>query len=135
MSKEMRDIFNASPPRRAERRKGLDARGKIGVALSVAGLMLWAAGLATVYQAFPQITNYFDELYKRDARSYWRPEFFYIAEALWAAGVGMCLLSLFQFRKRYRRRSDKRHSGILTAMIINGVTFLGFAIYRLTLGF
>ena len=49
MSREMKELFDNAPPRKIERRKGLDRRGKIGIALSVAGGVLWTAGLCLAY--------------------------------------------------------------------------------------
>ena len=135
MSNELKEIFDNAPTRRAERRRGLDRRGKIGIALSAAGWSLWGAGLYAAYFAYPQSVTYFDTLYNKSPNVYWEPQYFFIAEGLWAAGAALCLLSLIQFRKRYRRKTDKKHAGILAALISNIVTFIAFAIFIMFMGF
>lgn len=131
MNTDMRDMFTNTPPRRAERRKGLDKRGKIGLALSIVGWSLWGVGMYIVYFALPQKATYFDQIYNKSPNESWKPDFIYISLILWAAGVALSLLSLYQFRKRYRRRSDKRHIGILTAFALNAVSIVAFAVFAL----
>ena len=131
MSNGMRDIFANTPPRRAERRKGLDRRGKIGLALSIIGWSLWGVGIYMVYFALPQSVTYFDYLYNKSPNQNWTPEFIYASLGLWGTGVTISLLSLYQFRKRYRRRSDKRHIGIITAFALNAVSIAAFGIFTL----
>jgi len=128
MSSEMRAMFENSQPRRPERRRGLDRRGKIGLALSAIGWSFWGVGLYLTYFALPQQTTYFDHLYNKMPIQYWQPIYIYISLCLWAAGAALCILSLYQFRKRYRRRKDKRHYGILTALVFNAVSIVGFTI-------
>ena len=135
MSKELRDIFNDAPQRKVERRRGLDRRGKIGLALSITGWTLWGAGMYLVYFAFPQITTYFDKLYNKSPNLSWEPGYIFIAEGLWTAGALLSIVSLFQFRKRYRRKSDKRHTGILTAFAFNVLSIVGFGIFSMYMGF
>ncbi|MCL2059556.1 MAG: hypothetical protein FWH01_10975 [Oscillospiraceae bacterium] len=134
MSRELKEIFDNAPQRRTERRKGLDRRGKIGLALSIAGWTFWGAGLYLSYFAYPQTVTYFDVLYNKSPNQSWEPMYFLISGGLWIAGAALCLLSLFQFRKRYRRRTDKRHIGILTALIFNVVTLVAFGIFTLFMG-
>ena len=131
MSSEMRAMFENSQPRRPERRRGLDRRGKIGLALSAVGWSLWAVGLYLIYFALPQQATYFDYLYNKSPSQYWQPVYIYISLGLWAAGAALCVLSLYQFRKRYRRRKDKRHYGILTALVFNAVSIVGFVVFLL----
>ena len=135
MSRELKEIFDNAPQRRTERRKGLDRRGKIGLALSAAGWTFWGAGLYLTYFAFPQAMTFLDEFHNKSPNESWEPIYFLIAGGLWIAGALLCLLSLFQFRKRYRRRSDKKHIGILTALIFNVVTLIGFTLFTLIMGF
>ena len=125
----MRDMFSGTAPRRTERRKGMDRRGKIGLALSIFGWSFWGVGMYLVYFAFPQNATYFDMIYNKSPNQNWHPLYMYISLALWAAGTTLCLLSLYMFRKRYRRRSDKRHLGIMTALICNAVSLAAFAIF------
>ena len=135
MNNEMKQMFDNIPPRRVERRRGLDRRGKIGLALSIAGWSLWASGMYLLYFAFPQIKTYFDTLYNKSVNLNWSPEYFFVAEALWAVGALLCIVSLFQFRKRYRRRSDKRHMGILTALVLNAVSIFVSVLFTIINGF
>ena len=135
VSKEMREIFENAQPRKVEKRRGLDRRGKIGIALSAAGWALWSAGLYAAYFAFPQSVTYFDTLYGKTPNVSWTPSYFFVSEGLWAAGAALCLLSLAQFRKRYKRRTDKKHMGILTALVFNVLTMLAFGIFILVMGF
>ena len=135
MNKDLNRLFEEAPPRRVERRKGLDKRGKIGIALSVAGGAIWAAGLILVYIGYPQQVTYFDNLFNKSPRTTYEPVYFFIAEGFWTAGVLLCLLSLYQFRKRYRRRADKKHVGILTMMVLNAVSLVGFGLFTLIMGF
>jgi len=135
MSKDMKQLFDNTPPRKVERRKGLDRRGKIGIILSVAGGTLWTAGLLFTYIGYPQQVNYFDTLFNKSPRVTWEPLYIFIAVALWAAGVLLCILSLFQFRKRYRRRADKKHMGIITMLILNAVSLISFSIFIFVMGF
>ena len=135
MSKELRDMFDSAPVKRPERRRGMDRRGKIGLALSLIGWSLWGVGMYLVYFAFPQLYTYFDKLYNKSPNLSWEPAYIFIAEAIWAAGSLLCVISLFQFRKRYRRRTDKRHWGILTALFFNVLSIIGFGIFSLVMGF
>ena len=135
MSKELRDMFDKTPARRPERRRGLDTRGKIGLALSVIGWSLWGVGMYSVYFAFPQLATYFDKIYNKSPNLSWEPSYIYIAESLWAAGALLCVISLFQFRRRYRRRTDKRHTGILTALLFNIISLVGFGIFTIFMEF
>jgi len=135
MGSELRDMFDRTPPRRMERRSGLDRRGKIGLALSLAGWTLWGVGMYLVYFAFPQLVTYFDKLYNKSPNLSWEPRFIFYAEGFWAAGALLCVISLFQFRKRYRRRTDKKHAGILIALIINLLSLIGFGIFSIIMGF
>ena len=135
MANDLREMFDNAPPRRIEKRRGLDRRGKIGIALSAAGWTLWGAGLYSAYFAYPQAVTYFDTLYNKSPNLNWSPRFFFIAESLWAIGAALSILSLIQFRKRYRRKSDKRHIGILTALVFNIITFFAFGIFILFMGF
>jgi uncharacterized membrane protein len=128
MSKEIRDVFKGAPHRVVERRRGLDRRGKIGLALSIIGWALWTAGICMVSMASPQSSNFFDRFMDKSYRTGWTTGYLYVAEVLWAIGVLLCLMSLFQFRKRYRRRADKKHAGIITALIINAIFLIGFGI-------
>ncbi|MDR3121048.1 MAG: hypothetical protein LBU58_06920 [Clostridiales bacterium] len=134
MSKELRNIFDQAPPRKIERRRGLDRRGKIGLALSVAGWALWVAGLYISSLAFPQLVTYFDALYGKTPRS-WQPDLFYTAELLWTGGTILCVLSLVQFRNRYKRRSDKMHYGILAALVFNALSIVILGVYTFYRGF
>ena len=131
----MKEIFESAPPRKVERRRGWDRRGKIGFALSAAGWSLWAAGLYSVYFAYPQNATYFDSLYNKSPNMSWEPRYIFISQGLWAAGALLCLLSLLQFRKRYRRKTDKRHIGILTALIFNVLSMIAFGLVILIMGF
>ena len=135
MSNDIKQIFDKTPPRRVERRKGLDRRGKIGIALSLAGGILWSAGLCFAYYGYPQQMTYFDTLFNKSPRLYWEPIYLFVAEGFWAAGAVLCLLSLFQFRKRYRRRADKKHVGILTMLALNAVSFIAYGLFTLIMGF
>ena len=134
MSREMREIFINSQPHRPERRRGLDRRGKIGLALSVAGWSIWAVGMYLIYFALPQQFTYFDYLYNKSPSLYWRPEYIYISLGLWTFASILCLLSLYQFRKRYRRRRDKRHYGIMTALLFNLLSIMAFILVILIRG-
>ena len=135
MSQEMKDLFENTPPRKVERRKGLDRRGKIGVALSVAGGVLWTAGLCLAYYGYPQKDNYFDDFFNKSPRTTWDPAAITLAIIMWAAGIALSVLSLIQFRKRYRRRSDKKHMGIIIMMSLNAVSLILFIIIALVVGF
>ena len=136
MSNEMKDFFkNSHSQRRVERRKGWDRRGKIGFALSAAGGVLWGSGLIFIYYGFPKLVTIVDLMFKKEPRTTFEPAFFFAALGLWAAGVILCLLSLFQFRKRYRRRADKRHVGIMVMLALNAVSFIGYGIFTLIQGF
>ena len=131
---EMRSVFENAPRRVIERRRGLDRRGKIGLALSVIGWLLWATGLFLIYFAFPQFETYFDKLYNKSPNLSWHPEFFAMSEALWAMGALTCAVSLYQFRKRYRRRTDKRHMGIMSALVLNVASIAVFTIFTAVRG-
>ena len=135
MSREMKELFDNAPPRKIERRKGLDRRGKIGIALSVAGGVLWTAGLCLAYYGYPHRDNYFDDFFNKSLRTTWDPAAITFALIFWAAGVALSVLSLVQFRKRYRRRSDKKHMGIIVMMALNAISFIMFIIVALVLGF
>ena len=124
-----------APHRRIERRKGLDRRGKIGVALSLAGGVVWGVGLCLAYYGYPQQVTFFDNLFNKTPRSVYGPFFFFMSEVFWGAGAALCALSLFQFRKRYRRRADKKHMGILTMLILNSASMIIYAIIFAVTGF
>lgn len=135
MSEKPKDILTPVPPKKIERRKGLDRRGKIGIALSLAGGVLWGAGLYLAYYGYPQQVTFFDRLFNKTVRTEYEPVFFFVSEALWGAGVVLCALSLVQFRKRYRRRADKKHMGIITMLILNALSFIIFGIFSAIMGF
>jgi len=133
MSNDIRSVFDGSARRPVERRRGLDRRGKIGLALSIIGWTLWAAGMYMVSLAAPESMTFIDRIMHKIARISWYTGYLYVAVIFYATGALLCIFSLLQFRKRYRRRSDKKHTGILTALAVNLISLFGFGTFTIIL--
>ena len=135
MSNDVNGAYGGAARGPVERRRGLDRRGKIGLALSIIGWTLWAAGLSMISLAAPETTNIIDKFLRKTARTRWDSAYLYVAIVLFAMGCLLCIISLYQFRKRYRRRADKKHTGIITALVINLLFFFAFGAFTIYLDF
>ena len=120
----MREVFENSPPKRIERRRGRDKIGKAALLLLVGSWILWVFGLIFIHMAIPERQTVLDILFNHEVRTAWIANYLFVSLFIWLAGVIAGLMAYFMVRKRVRRRTDRVGITTFLSVIINALSII-----------